>query len=186
MIRPLTVTLASLLAAVWLAPAEARPRFKKLSKAEIETTVKPMLRAGETIDHAVFSGPLGPDARATLVLAQRAHKVAISRLVGFVIAGKRRIPLPLPDTHWSSGVEVAAVLLVNLDKDRHLEIVVMTTYMTGAGPQGTHDRYENYVLDYNGKHFVRLARLEKKVRTLGTARRVKKALGLLGRKTKKK
>ena len=172
----LTLTMWTLALLATRTSVEARPRYARLTAAQVDAIVKPHMGKGERVDHAVFRGPLGPGPRAILVLTQRAEKGGASRLIGFVISGKRRLPLPIPKTHWPSGVEVAAVLLLNLDADKHLELVIMTTYMTGVGPTGARDQHENYVLDYDGKGFVRLARLEKRIWSKASARAVKRAL----------
>lgn len=177
MVRAHSFPLLALAAVAWLPlPAAAAPRARKLTAEQVKRQIKPALRSGETLAHAVFVGPLGPSPGAALVLVQRKRKGGEARLKGFVLVGKKRLALPVPRTHHPSGIEVAAVLLSDLDGDGVIEPVIMTTYMTGVGPTGAEDQFENYVLDWDGKGFGRVKAAEAKIDALSSGRKVRQAL----------
>ncbi|MCA9668456.1 MAG: hypothetical protein KC503_22850 [Myxococcales bacterium] len=135
------------------------------------------LQPGEKLAHAVLRAALGPSKRAAVVLYTRAGKRGF---FGHVWANNKRYRLPMPDKDIATSMQwkVEAVAFVNVDRDRAKEIVVMTTYMIGAGPQGAIPQPYNYLFDYDAKRgrFVRLAKREKKIRHLRTAKKVRAAL----------
>jgi len=153
--------------------AVAKPR--KLSKKTANALLKVHLRPGETLAHAAFSGPFGPSKQSIFVLVDRRLPKKAQTFDGFVVADKRH-PLPIPDTQWPSGITVVAVILDDIDKDGVIEPIIMTTYMTGMGPDGAKDQHENFVVDWRKDKFVRLPAVEKRIKHLSSAKKIRAKL----------
>lgn len=158
--------------------APARPQAIKLKKAQIAAVVHNHLHKNEKVAHAVFRGAFGPARDAVLVICEREG----SPFSGFVLAGGKRIPLPLLDDlveSWTAD-SVNALVLEDLDADGAIEPIIMTSYMTGIGPTGAQPFNHNYVLDWDTKRkrFVRLKKLEKRVGALTSARAIRVRLNL--------
>lgn len=166
--------------------AVAKPKVKKLTKEAAVVATKGVLKANESIAHAVFSGPFGPAADALLVpLLRKNDKTGDSAAAAIVLAKKKRYALPMmaEDGEAYGVVEIVAVLLEDYDGDGIIDPVVMTRYMTGIGPEGAREQVENYVFRWQGATFVRLGEAEKQVKGLRSGRTVKKRLRNFLKKT---
>lgn len=125
------------------------------------------------------TGALGPARDTMLVFAYRGL-MGDGKFVGFALVpddkaknGQRKIDLPKLPQGSDSG-ESAVVLVANLDKDADDEVVVgfrvFRTVRGGPGGGFSYNTWEYAVLDWNGKKFVRLAKLEKKLSARADAR----------------
>lgn len=155
------------------------PGVQKVSDAEIETRIKPLLKADEKLEHAVFSGPFGPEKGATLVLTS-SSKDGPKRLFGFVLVGADNKRIDLPDLSDNQYVDrVDAVAPIDIDGDRALEIIIISTIFSGAGPSAGQEYPHNLILDWDDTKFVRLPAKEQKIANAKTAGQAKDSLGLL-------
>ncbi|HEX8110581.1 MAG TPA: hypothetical protein VF516_22775 [Kofleriaceae bacterium] len=138
---------------------------------------KPFLTEDDS--HVVtVTGAFGP-ARDTMMVFAYHGLEGMGRFVGFALVsddkakhGQRKIELPALPQGSDSG-EVAVTLVANLDRDADDEIVVgFRVFRTVRGRQGgfSYNTWEYAVLDWNGKKFVRLPALEKKLQARADAR----------------
>jgi hypothetical protein len=160
------------------AGAATGAKFVKLNDAEIKSLVEPALKPDEVLAHAVFQGNLGPDPKAILALYNRTGGIT-ERFGGFALipsgGGFSRLELPAFKDQWAE-YEITAVILDNLDADEAIEPVIMASYMTGVGPDGAKPLYNNIVVDWDGRSFVRLPAIEEKIDNVGTAKEIRKIL----------
>ena len=154
----------------------AKPKVIEVSKAK----VRPYLRRGERIDHAVFQAPLGPSRKSMLVLVSLERDGSGTDFGAFVVADGRRIPLQLPDEDWEH-TGFPAVMLKDLDGDGVVEPIIMRTFMTGMGPGGAEDQNSNFIVDWDGQKFVLLDELSSHISEYTSARKISKALKKLKR-----
>jgi len=99
-------------------------------------------------------------------------------LLGFVLAGGRRHPLFKSLEPRPSGIELEAVLLEDLDGDGIIEPIIMSSFLTGAGPQGAIPRFENYILDWDaGRNiYLPLQALGRKIEALESVEAIRTRL----------
>lgn len=159
------------------APARAAD-FRALSDEEVRTLVTPRLRAGETVVHEAFRGPLGPKPDDVLVVVERGGNAA-----GFVVVpGGTPERMDLPSLSQGLLDSVPAMLFVDVDGQPGKEAIIMTRQMTGAGPQGAVPRAFNQVISWTGSAFVRLSDVEEALLDLETAAEIRKALAARAKK----
>jgi hypothetical protein len=119
--------------------------------------------------HAV-TGAFGP-AKDTTVVVTYSMK-GYGSFKGFALVpdakakhGQRRLPLPKLPVGSTSG-DMKTALIANLDKDASDELVIqLQVQKSVSSPNGgySYSAYEHIVLDWDGKQFVRLSGLEKKL-----------------------
>lgn len=142
---------------------------------------KPFLTGEEDQVHTV-TGAFGPAKDTTLVFTFSSQA---DRFSGFALVpdakaphGQRKLPLPKLPTGSMSG-EMTTALVANLDKDADDELViafrVFRTVGKAKGDGFSYSTNEHVVLDWNGKKFVRLPALEKKLAARMDAREEHKA-----------
>jgi hypothetical protein len=141
------------------------PGVRTVQEHEITTFLKP----GELVGHPVLETDLGAAERSKLVLFSL--KDGVSEYGAFVVADDKRIPVEVPEAEGAhSGF--SAVLFHDLDGDYVMEIIIMRTFMSGAGPQGAEDQPHNFVLDWDGTKFVVLTELTEKIQGHSTSEQI--------------
>jgi hypothetical protein len=143
-----------LLAWTTVASAEETPAF-----------AKPFLTGDE--EHVVVAtDAFGPATETSIVITSSLMKTG--SFAGFALVpdaaqkdGYRKLPLPALPVGTNDGTMKVA-LAENLDKDPAKELVV-ELHVSRAAATNTYATYEYVVLDWNGKAFVRVAALEKKL-----------------------
>ncbi|HWU87275.1 MAG TPA: hypothetical protein VN253_08370 [Kofleriaceae bacterium] len=123
----------------------------------------------ETGVHAVM-GAFGPAKDTTVVVTYSIRGAGSFK--GFALVpdakakhGQRQLPLPKLPVGSTSG-DMKTALVANLDKDADDELVIqLQVQKSVSNPNGgySYSAYEYIVLDWDGKKFVRLAGLEKKL-----------------------
>src|SRR5215467_7191173 len=132
---------------------------------------KPFLTGNEDNTLTVV-GAFGP-AKDTMMVFTFIAMEAHGKFSGFALIpddkaknGQRKIALPKLPQGSESG-EMAATLVANLDKDADDELVVgfrvFRTVRGGPGGGYSYSTWEYAVVDWDGKKFVRLPALEKKL-----------------------
>ncbi len=143
-------------------PPAAKPKppsHPKLSAAELQKEVQPHLGDGEALAHPAFRGSIGPHSEAVVALVKHTDQ-GVTKFSGFVIAGGKKYPLPAIHDQFN-GQDIAAVTFTpSADRDRENELLVVANYITGIGPDGAKPFAAVSVLDWNGKAFVRLSKVE--------------------------
>lgn len=179
----LTLTPAAVLAQA--PPRSAVARVERLPDSLVATLVTPRLGANERLEPPVFVGPFGPAARTVLAITcERCNTPPIlgrpPDFQGLALVDSagawRTIRLPPLQNGAHLPDELLAVLFENVDADPALEIVVIASYITGVGPNGAAPIADNSVLDWDGRAFVHLPDLERRIATLETAAAVRRAL----------
>jgi hypothetical protein len=161
------------------APSAAPPppstgTFAQLGPADEQRLVTPHLD-GKKLAHPAFRGPFGPAGDNVVALTATADAPPAD-LAGFVVlADGRVLPLPRLHDHWSLW-EVNAILFEDVDGDGARDLVVLAEFITGAGPQGAAPFHASAVVRWDGRAFVRVPDVEKRLERLGDAAAVKKAL----------
>ncbi|MFT3776105.1 MAG: hypothetical protein QM820_62980 [Minicystis sp.] len=161
-------------------PASAAPAsapagsFTKLSPAEEQRLVTPHL-AGKILAHPAYRGPFGPPGDNVVALTATSEAPP-SELAGFVVlADGRVLPLPKMHDHWTLW-EVHAVMFEDVDGDGSKELIVLAEYTTGAGPTAAVPFHANAVVRWDGRAFVRVPEVEKRIESLPDAAAIRKAL----------
>jgi hypothetical protein len=137
--------------------------------------VTPFLGDDSDSAHAV-KGAFGPAKDTTIVVTF--NSMGAGSFSGFALVpdakakhGHRKLALPkLPAGSMDGDMKTG--LVANLDKDADDELVLGFHVQRGvSSPHGghTYGTYEYVVLDWDGKKFVRVAALEKKISTRMTA-----------------
>ncbi|APR81396.1 Hypothetical protein A7982_06743 [Minicystis rosea] len=159
------------------APASAAPSsgsFTKLSAADELRFVTPHL-AGKKLAHPAFRGPFGPPGDNIVALTSTGEALP-AELAGFVVLADGRV-LPLPKLHdqWTLW-ELHAILFEDADGDGAKDLIVIAEYVTGIGPTGAVPFFANAVVRWDGKAFVRVPSVEKRIESLEDAAAIRKAL----------
>lgn len=165
-------------AAASVSVSPPKQRVRRLSDNEVNTRITPLLRANETLAHAVFEGPFGPEKGATLILTKVSGE-GLPVLGGWVFVGGEDKRADLPELSFSMHIfeTVAAVVPLDVDADPALEIIILGTIIGGVGPYSGHYLPHNVVLDWDGAKFVQLSDVEMKIGDAKDVAQVKKALG---------
>ena len=149
------------------ASARVRPkstaRYAPLSDDDVKTLVTPHLGSGEALAHQVFRGPFGPSQDTIVVLTKR-DVAGVTKFGGFLlyqVAGKTT-KLALPDLHdnWAGSSIDAVAFMAEADADRVEEVVIVASYISGAGPEAAKPFHSTTVIDVNGQQVNRLTEME--------------------------
>ena len=159
-------------AALSATPTKETPKkrtgHRKLSKSEAKSLKKRHSVPGK-LAHSVFRGPMGPHDDGTLLITSTED-----RFLAWVFAEEGNFELLIRQSF--SPWEIPAVLFDDTNGDGERDIVIMATYITGAGPQGSVPFNENAVFTWTGQGFGHDRVAESKVASLTTAKAIRKAL----------
>ena len=134
------------------------PTFRALSDVEIDLHVRPFLRDGDQIAHAVFEGPFGLLPDTVLAILDR----GVDGYAAVVVSDGRAVRLDRLRPAWAAW-DIPAILFEDVDGDGTLEAIILAQYITGAGPTGAVPFFANSVLEWTGAALVTLPDVEERI-----------------------
>jgi hypothetical protein len=125
------------------------------------------LKPGERLAHKAFSGGLGPAADAQIALVEREGALIA------MMASPGGAPVASPPLHAGRLMSVVTVLFLDVDKVPGVELVALSTCVSGVGPEGAIPQPCNAVVRWDGAALTRVGEVEARIAFAKTAREVR-------------